>query len=125
MKTPVHERPKLTERRFQQQVVQYAELMGWHVRHDSATNQRATCRRCRAPLACATCGTPVTIVRNAPGLLDLLLVRRPRVIWAELKSERGKMTDDQLVTFRDLRASGQDVYLWRPSDWPTIERILR
>lgn len=120
-----HERPKLSEAQFQRQVVRYADLMGWRVRHDRATNQRSRCRRCRSPLVCASCATPVTVVRNDAGLLDLLLVRRPRIVWAELKSQRGTMTDDQLATYLELKACGQEVYLWKPSDWPVIERILR
>lgn len=120
-----HELPKLTERRFQQQVVKYAELMGWRVYHDAATNQRARCRKCRAKLACAECGTPVTVVRNASGMPDLLLVRRPRVIWAELKADRGAVTPSQRTMIDDLRACGQEVYIWRPIHWEYIEKCLR
>jgi hypothetical protein len=117
--------PRLSEARFQRQVVELAELLGWHAWHDAATNQRATCRACRAPLACAQCGTLVPVVRNAAGLLDLILIRRPRVIWAELKSDRGKLTDAQIGTIAELRSSGQECYVWRPSDFVKIERILR
>lgn len=117
--------PKLTERRFMQQVVRLAEMLGWRVWHDAATNTRPTCRRCSAPLACAVCGTPVTIIRNAAGMLDLIMVRRPRVVWVELKSDRGKLTEAQYALLIELRSSHQEVYCWRPSDWRAIERVLR
>lgn len=117
--------PRQTERSFQAQVIRAAELLGWRVRHDSATNQRQTCASCHAMLRCASCGTEPRIIRNAAGMLDLLLIRRPRVVWAELKSDRGKLTDEQLTMLTELRASGQEAYLWKPKDWPTIERILR
>ena len=113
------------ERMFQSQVVRYAELMGWHTWHDRATNQRATCRRCRAKLCCAACGEAVTVIRNAAGFLDLVLVRRPRVIFAELKAERGRLTDDQRAWLHALDGCTVERYLWRPSDWQTIEGILR
>ncbi len=108
--------PPQTERSFMGQVLAYARLMGWRVWHDQATN---TARRCSG------CGTVRRTPRNAAGLPDLILVRRPRVVWAELKAERGKTSDDQHAWLDDLRASGQRVYLWRPSDWEEIERVLR
>jgi hypothetical protein len=117
--------PKLTERRFMRQVVELAGLLGWRAWHDAATNQRSTCRTCKAPLACRQCGQLQPVVRNAAGLLDLILIRRPRVIWAELKSDRAKLTPSQLTTFCELRASGQEAYVWRPSDLEKITRILR
>jgi hypothetical protein len=107
---------KQSERSFMGQVLTYARLMGWRIFHDSATN---TARRCSA------CGAVRGTPRNAAGLPDLILVRRPRVVWAELKSQRGKATEDQRDWLDDLRASGQHVYLWRPSDWPEIEKVLR
>lgn len=108
--------PKLTEARWQRQVVEYAALMGWRVWHDNATN---------APRLCSSCGEVTRLPRNARGLPDLILVRRPRVVWAELKADRGRLTDEQAAWLSDLRASGQEVHLWRPSDWPTVERVLR
>jgi hypothetical protein len=108
--------PKLTEVRFQSQVVKLAGLLGWRVWHDNATN---------APRACKACGAPLPVVRNAAGLPDLILVRRPRVVWAELKAQRGKLSDDQWAYIEELKASRQEAYVWRPSDFKTIERILR
>lgn len=108
--------PKISERRFQGQVVRLAEMLGWRVWHDNATN---------APRACVVCRAPQAVVRNAAGLPDLILIRRPRVVWVELKSQRGKLTDDQWRYLEELKASRQEAYCWRPSDWRTIERILR
>lgn len=97
-------------------VVRYARLMGWNAWHDQATN---------APRACRTCKTPLRLPRNEAGFLDLLLTRRPRVVWVELKSERGKLTDEQRERIEELRACGQEVFLWKPSHWQEIERVLR
>ena len=86
---------------FQRQVVRYAELMGWR------------------------CYWTWNSRHSPKGWPDLVLIRRPRVVFAELKAERGRLTDDQAATLAELRACGQEVYLWRPSDWERVERILR
>jgi hypothetical protein len=113
-----------TERQFQAQVLRYAALRGWHVWRDRATNQRTTCAGCRAPLRCAACGERPRPVRNDAGHPDLILVRRPRWIWVELKGPRTPTTPEQKAWLAELRACGQEAYLWRPDDWPTIEKVL-
>lgn len=55
---------------------------------------------------------------------DLRLVRE-RVIWAELKSMKGKASPLQQEAIDRLRQSGAEVYLWRPSDREEIERVLQ
>lgn len=54
--------------------------------------------------------------RSEPGFPDLVLVRPPLILFRELKSERGRLTDPQREWLRQLRESGQDVGVWRPSD---------
>jgi hypothetical protein len=54
------------------------------------------------------------------------MVRRPRVIFVELKAQRTRVTSDQWCWLDELMAcSSVETYLWRPSAWPTIEKILR
>lgn len=62
--------------------------------------------------------------RSAPGFPDLVLTRRPRVIFAELKRDDGRPTVHQEAWLDDLRACGQEVFLWKPSDWKSIEKEL-
>ena len=93
--------PRICERRFQTQIIAYAVLMGW--RHYHTHDAR----------------------RSAPGFPDLVLVRRPRLVFAEVKADRTPVTDDQTAWLEELRASGQEVYLWRPSHWRQIETVLR
>jgi hypothetical protein len=54
-------------------------------------------------------------------------VGRGRVIFAELKSERGKVTSDQQAWLDGLNAIGGNVraFLWRPSDLERIPEALR
>ena len=49
---------------------------------------------------------------------------RERVIFAELKAEKGKPTDLQRETLTGLANAGAEVYLWRPSDLEEIGRVL-
>jgi hypothetical protein len=64
-------------------------------------------------------------VRSAPGFPDLVLVRPPRLIFAELKSETGKVTDAQQAWLALLEACpGCEVYTWRPADLPAIAELL-
>jgi hypothetical protein len=64
---------------------------------------------------------------------------RERVFWAELKTQKGRLSQDRWVKDRygrmyfikgqesvvaELRAAGQTVYIWRPADLPEIARVL-
>jgi hypothetical protein len=60
------------------------------------------------------------------GFPDEVLVRGPRLVFAELKSERGKLSDEQAAWLDALRAvPGVEVYVWRPADMEAIARVLR
>lgn len=62
--------------------------------------------------------------RSPHGFPDLVLVGRGRIMFVELKSEAGKLSDQQQRWIEDLQAAGAEVYVWRPRDWPTIVRTL-
>lgn len=108
-------RRRQPERAFQERLLRLARLRGWHHWHDNATN---------APRRCWNCGRPPKMRRNAAGMLDLLLIRRPRLVWVELKDTGNDLTEDQAVMVEELRACGQEVYAWWPADWEEIERVL-
>ena len=59
------------------------------------------------------------------GLPDLILRKKPRLIFAELKSEKGELSDAQLDWYFDLKESGFEVYIWRPSMFNQIVEILQ
>ena len=62
---------------------------------------------------------------SEPGFPDLVLLRPPRLIVAELKTERGRVSHYQREWLAELEAVGAEVYTWRPRDRPEIERILQ
>jgi hypothetical protein len=106
-----------TERQFQRAVVEYAQLRGWMVYHTFDSR------------------------RSNAGFPDLVLVRRGHLVVAELKSEKGRVSPDQL---RWLDALGEvehatvahvaglggvvypavEVHVWRPSDWSWVRMVL-
>ena len=95
-------RRKTEEQEFQDQIITAAKLFGWRWYHTYDSR------------------------RSPAGFLDLVLVRTPRLVISEVKKEDGRVTPDQRVWMEDLRGCpGVEVYLWRPSDWQEIERVLR
>lgn len=99
-----------SESDFQKQVIQLARLYKWRAAHfRAAMNRRGQWQ------------TPVQA--DGAGFPDLVLVR-DRVIWAELKSEKGKLSPEQEQWIARLKAAGQEVYVWRPKDWNEIVTTL-
>ena len=91
----------VTEQDFLQQVRDLARISGWRVFH---------CHDSR--------GSP-------SGFPDIVAVRQARLIYAELKSERGKLSPDQIEWLDDLRqVPGVEVFVWKPSSWDTIVAAL-
>lgn len=89
-----------SERNFQIKVIEAAELLGWLVYHTHDSR------------------------RSQPGYPDLTMVRE-RVVFAELKAKTGQVRPDQIVWAQRLTNAGQEVYLWRPADWPEVLEVLR
>ena len=57
---------------------------------------------------------------------DLRLVRPPRYVLAELKSQHGRLSIEQSAAIALLeQCPGVEVYTWKPSDWQMIVRVLR
>jgi hypothetical protein len=99
------------EASFQAVVVQTARLAGWRVAHFRAAKTSKGWR------------TPVTA--DGAGWPDLVLVRPPRIIFAELKSETGELRQRQAEWLDVLRLLPQvEVRLWRPADWTALVEDL-
>jgi hypothetical protein len=102
---------QLTEAQFQDQVVDLARLHGYRVAHFRPAR---TEKGWRTPVAADGAGWP-----------DLVLVKPGRMIFAELKSQRGRLSDDQHAWLDQLRAAGVEAYVWRPAQFDDIDQILR
>jgi len=68
-----------------------------------------------------------TSIHSPRGFPDLVLANpeQKRVIFAELKSDKGTVTPQQQEWLDTLEACGQEVYVWKPGDIEGIAEILR
>ena len=95
--------PPESEESFQRRVLELARWMGWSAYHtfDSRGSQ--------------------------PGFPDLVLVRAPRVIFAELKKDtaRRQLPLHQAWWHAQLeRCPGIETYVWRPKQWSDVRQVL-
>lgn len=99
------------EKAFTLQVIEIARYHGWRIVHfDTAQGYRGEFR------------TPY--LGDGRGFPDIVAVRKERVVWAELKTATGRLTDQQKEWLDDLLAANQEVYLWRPSDLDWLTRVF-
>jgi hypothetical protein len=90
------------EASFQAAVVELAILRKWLV-HYNSDSRRATA-----------------------GLPDLILLRPPRLVIAELKTEKGRLSPEQAAWLAGLaKCPGVEAFVWRPRDMDEIEGVLR
>ena len=102
--------PKISEAEFQSQVIQLARHCGWKVAHFRPARVIVRGKE--------TWRTPCE--GDAAGFPDLVLAKNGMTWFFELKSEAGKLSENQVAW---LEATGGSV--WRPSDWPLIEKFLK
>lgn len=89
-----------TEKAWQAQVLAIARLAGWLVYH------------------------PFDSRRSVPGFPDLTLVRGPRLMFVELKTQKGRVTTDQQKWLDALGSASVEVYVWRPADHDEVVATL-
>jgi hypothetical protein len=97
-----------TERQFQDEVIDYAHLMGYKVAHFR------TVRVQRADGSCYYC-TPA--VADGEGWVDLVICKPPKIFFVELKVGRNKPTEAQLMWHDLLERCGLDVGVLYPEHW--------
>lgn len=106
-----------SEADFQRAVIEWAQRSGWRVAHFRTARTKDGWR------------TPVEA--DGEGFLDLTMTRRGRLIFAELKSDRGRLTIAQKLWLADLQLVEHaatpyvEVHVWRPRDWPVVRETLR
>jgi hypothetical protein len=88
--------PAMSEAQFQQRIIDYCELRGLLVFHDNDSR------------------------KNRAGFPDLVIVGAHGVIYAELKTDTGKLRPDQETWLLALRKAGANAVLWRPSMWDHV-----
>ena len=104
---------RVTEAELQEAVVGVARTLGWRVAH---------VRPARTEKGWRTAWS-----YDGKGFVDLTLVREWRLLFVELKGERGKVAPEQQGWLDALDETPNEVHVWRPRDWldGTVERVLR
>jgi len=102
----------MTEAQFQQAVIDLARWTGWRIFHPRTVKTAD--------------GRHLTAYLGDKGFPDLVLVHEYRgVIFAELKSNMGRLDVHQEDWGRDLTNAGAEYHVWRPKDWDTIKNRLK
>jgi hypothetical protein len=111
---PRHTSPNpllVTEASFQSQVLAIAKLAGWKVQHTRTVQIRP--------------GKWATPLQGHAGFPDLVLCHPDRgLIFAELKTNTGRVAPHQKAWLDELEQTGAEVYVWRPRDLRYIEARL-
>ena len=100
------------EKDFAKQVEGVLNLFGWLWKHDLPAVRQS--------------GHWSTAYKGASGFPDYIAVRGDRVVCAEIKNEKGRVSKDQKIWIDALKGSDKvEVYVWRPNDLEQIIEILR
>ena len=103
----------MTEAQFQTQIIDLARLYGWRIAHFRPAWSRDG-KRCMTAVQADGAGWP-----------DLTLVKGSRLIFAEIKTDTGKVSQSQQEWLDALKETKAECYLWRPADFEKIVEILR
>ena len=101
-----------TEKQFLEKVAEAAGLLRWHrVHFRQALTQSGSWM------------TPVQF--EGAGFPDLVLVREDRLLFIEVKSAKGRLSEWQKEWITLLRGTGKcEVYVFFPEDWGNLLSIL-
>ncbi len=95
---------------FVAHVVQLAQMNGWMVAHFRPARTAQGWR---------------TAMTGDKGFPDIVAARDGVHVFAELKTDKGRLSHEQANWLDNLKGNGQHVYLWRPGDWEQIVDVFR
>lgn len=96
----------ISEREWQGRVTDLAAVLGWRWAHFRPAKTAKGWR---------------TAMEGSPGFPDLVLVRPPRLVLAELKAQRNKPSADQEAWLEAFgQVPGIEAYVWHPRDWDAV-----
>jgi hypothetical protein len=123
-----------SERQFERAVIELARAYGWKTAHFNDSRREVVNKR--------TGERKLVGDRDAKGFPDVVFARLGRIVIVELKAEKGRLSNEQSewlvalggepdgsISKLEQLLGGSDVRMrirvWRPSDWPEIEQVLR
>lgn len=83
----------MTEAVLQQRVMAIAAALGWTLRYHTFDSRRSN-----------------------RGFPDCVFVRGERIVFAELKSQKGRLRPEQREWLAGLEATPAETHVWRPAD---------
>lgn len=95
----------IKESEFKNQLISIAQMYGWRVHHDLPSMTKE--------------GRYRTAIQGHAGFPDIVFVSgQPRggIIFAELKTQIGRLDPAQKDWLDEIRLAGGEWYVWRPSD---------
>lgn len=131
---------KQSEKQFERAVRELAEAKGWLVAHFSDSRREVVNRRTGERRLVGDSG--------AKGFPDLVMARRGRIVFVELKASKGRLSSEQkewlvalggepdgsvpveialrfqIGSVKSTSEISKWVRCWRPSDWAEIESVL-
>jgi hypothetical protein len=102
----------VSERELQDWIVGAARLLGWRIFH--------------ARVARTATGWRTAVSYDAAGFPDLCLVR-DRILFAEIKVGRNRLSSEQAAWLEALQEAGAEAHVWTDADWQAgvVEAELR
>lgn len=104
--------PAITETAWMDWIAEIAHTWGWTLAHFRPAR--------------TIHGWRTAVGYDGKGFPDLVLIHpiRRRVIFAEVKTDRGRLDDDQATWRNKLVSAGADWHLWQPKDRPAVVELL-
>jgi hypothetical protein len=101
-KAPPRRQP---EREFQDDILAFAEEAGWELIYHTRDSRK--------------------VIESGKGFPDLVLVKAPRLIFAEVKAKNGWVKPEQRRWLDELESAGKpEVYVWKPRQMGEIREVL-
>lgn len=103
---------KVSEKQLQAAIIELAKWEGWMVFHAMPVQNSS--------------GRWRTAVQGDIGFPDLVLAHKERgVMFVELKTSVGRISEYQQLWIDTLKQGGAEVYVWRPRDIQEARKMLR
>ena len=103
--------PQSPENDYQDRIIGWARYNGWKVAHFRRAQRGGKWM------------TPVAA--DGKGFPDLVLVREPRLIFAEVKAGTSVSIEQRQWLDHLEGVPGIEVYVWKVKDWPQVQDILK
>ena len=104
-----------SETEFQKHVIALSQGLGFVVAHF---------RNVRVQRANGSVSYQTPVQADGAGFPDLVVAGHGRVVFVELKANKGRIRPEQEAWINMLREGGATVFVWKPKQWSEIAELL-